>query len=92
MKRSTVTQTRQCARSPGCLRVTHFEPRGAYFEAKANLALGRLRPAERRLEATLARGGPGLGQVFSLLGHIYEIQARFDDARTLLLARLYWRG
>jgi hypothetical protein len=63
-----------------------FEPRGAYLEAKANLAHGRLRPAERRLEAALARGGLGLGQVFSLLGHIYEMQARFDDAKTLLRA------
>ncbi len=36
----------------------------------------------------MARGGPGLGLVFSLLGHIYEMQARFDDARTLLRARL----
>jgi tetratricopeptide (TPR) repeat protein len=65
-----------------------FDPLGAYLEAKANLSLGRLSPAERRLEAALARGGPGLNQVFSLLGHIYEIQVRFDDSRGLLLVRL----
>ena len=57
--------------SPGCRKATIRSP-GAIFEAKANLAHGRLLPAERRLEAALARGGAGLDQVYALLGHIYR--------------------
>ena len=39
-----------------------FDPLGAYLEAKANMSRGRLHDAERRLEQTLARGGPGRDQ------------------------------
>ncbi len=65
-----------------------FEPVGAYHEAKANLTQGKLGPAERRLERALARGGPGLDQVRDLLGHIYQIEVRFDDVKVLLRASL----
>jgi tetratricopeptide (TPR) repeat protein len=65
-----------------------FDPVGAYHEAKSNLTQGKLHPAERRLEQALARGGPGLNQVRDLLGHIYQIQVRFDDAKGLLGASL----
>jgi tetratricopeptide (TPR) repeat protein len=65
-----------------------FDAHGAYLEAKANLAHGRLRAAERRLERALARGGPDLGPVRDLLRHIYEIEVRFDDAKALLRASL----
>ncbi len=65
-----------------------FDPVGAYHEAKANLTQGKLHAAERRLEQALARGGPGLDQVRDLLGHIYQIEVRFDDAKVLLRASL----
>src|SRR4051812_21613846 len=38
-----------------------YDTNGAYLEARANLARGHLHAAERRLERTLARGGPDLG-------------------------------
>ena len=65
-----------------------FDPIGAYHEAKANLTQGKLHAAERRLEQALARGGPGLDQVRDLLGHIYQIEVRFDDVKALLRASL----
>jgi tetratricopeptide (TPR) repeat protein len=65
-----------------------FDAQGAYLEARANLAHGRLRAAERRLEWSLARGGPDLGPVRGLLRHIYEIEVRFDDAKDLVRAGL----
>ena len=65
-----------------------FEPIGAYHEAKSNLTQGRLHAAERRLEQVLAPGGPGLDQVRDLLGQIYQIEVRFDDAKVLLRASL----
>jgi hypothetical protein len=65
-----------------------FDAHGAYLEARANLAYGRLRAAERRLERALARDGPDLGPARALLRHIYEIEVRFDDAKALLRAGL----
>ena len=65
-----------------------FDPVGAYHEARANLARGRLHDAERRLEQVLARGGPGLDGVRGLLSHIYQMEVRFDDVKPLLRARL----
>ena len=68
---------------PGAAKGMHLTPSGAYHEAKANLTQGKLHAAERRLEQALARGGPGLDQVRDLLGHIYQIEVRFDDAKVL---------
>ncbi len=65
-----------------------FDAVGAYHEAKANLTHGRLHAAERRLEQTLARGGPGLDQVRDLLSEIYQIEVRFDDDKDLHRAGL----
>ena len=65
-----------------------FDPGGAYHEARANLTHGRLRAAEVRLEQVLASGGPGLDQIRGLLGHIYQMQVRFGDARALVRAGL----
>ena len=65
-----------------------FDANGACLEARANLAHGHLRAAERRLERMLARGGPDLGPTRTLLRHIYEIEVRFDDARALVRASL----
>jgi tetratricopeptide (TPR) repeat protein len=65
-----------------------FEPLGAYLEAKVNLSRGRLSAAERRLEQALAQGGAGRDQVRELLSHIYQIEVRFDDVRSLHLASL----
>ena len=65
-----------------------FEPLGAYLEAKLNLSRGRLHDAEHRLTRTLARGGPGDDRVLDLLRHLYEIEVRFDDVRTLHHAKL----
>jgi enediyne biosynthesis protein E4 len=65
-----------------------FDPVGAYHEAKSNLTQGKLHPAERRLEQALARGGSGLDRVRDLLGDIYQIQVRFDDATALVRASL----
>jgi hypothetical protein len=65
-----------------------FDSRGAVLEAEANLAQGRLRPAERRLEEFLARGGPNLDTVRARLGHIYRLEARAGDAKALLRASL----
>jgi len=65
-----------------------FDPVGAYHEAKAHLSQGRLRAAERRLEETLARGGPGLDRIRDLLSEIYQIEVRFDDAKLLLRASI----
>ena len=67
-----------------------FDPIGAYHEAKANLAHGRLHAAERRLEQALAQGGPVRDQIRELLRLIYEIEVRFDDVKSLLLLRA-WR-
>jgi hypothetical protein len=61
-----------------------FDPAGRYHEAKANLALGRVHAAERRLEQVVARGGQGLDGLRSLLSHIYQLELRFDDVRPLL--------
>ena len=68
--------------SPGCPRTIPLTLCG-YHEAKANLTHGRLHAAERRLEQTLARGGPGLDQVRDLLSEIYQIEVRFDDDKVL---------
>jgi hypothetical protein len=57
-----------------------FDPNGAYLEARANLQTGHLRAAERRLVEALARGGPGLNNLRSLLVRVYEIQVRYSDA------------
>src|SRR5438067_8567117 len=65
-----------------------FASAGAYLEAWANLDRGRLRPAEARLESALARGGPDRDRLVDLLVLVYEMQARFDDVRGLLRARL----
>ena len=65
-----------------------FDAVGAYLEAKSNLSQGRLHAAERRLEKTLARGGPALDQVRDLLNEIYQIEVRFDDDKSMLLASL----
>lgn len=65
-----------------------FEPLGAYLEAKANLAQGRLHDAERRLEQALTRHGPGRDQARDLLSEIYQIEVRFDDVKALDHARL----
>jgi hypothetical protein len=65
-----------------------YDAVGAYHEAKANLTEGRLGAAERRLEETLAQGGPGLDRVLELLQHILEMEARFEDVKPLLWARL----
>jgi tetratricopeptide (TPR) repeat protein len=65
-----------------------FDAQGAYLEARANLAHGRLRAAERRLEQALTRGGPDLEPARALLRHIYEIEVRFDDAKALLRTSL----
>jgi hypothetical protein len=61
---------------------------GAYHEANANLSQGRLHPAERRLQQVLARGGPDLDGVRGLLGHIEQMEVRFDDVKPLLRAHL----
>jgi enediyne biosynthesis protein E4 len=65
-----------------------FAPAGAYLEARANLECGRLRAAESRLETSLSRGGSDQDRLPPLLVRVYEMQARFDDVRDLLLARL----
>ena len=65
-----------------------FEPAGAYHEAKLNLSQGKLHAAERRLEQVLARGGPGLDRIRSLLSEIYQIEVRFDDVKVLLKASI----
>jgi tetratricopeptide (TPR) repeat protein len=65
-----------------------FDAQGACLEARANLAHGRLRAAEQRLEQALAGGGTDLGQVRALLRHIEEMEVRFDDARDLVRAAL----
>jgi tetratricopeptide (TPR) repeat protein len=65
-----------------------FDSAGTYLAARANLSEGRLHAAERRLEQALARGGPELDRLRDLLGHIYEIEARFDDVKPLIRARL----
>jgi tetratricopeptide (TPR) repeat protein len=65
-----------------------FDAVGAYHEAKANLAHGRLHPAERRLEQALAQGGSGRDRLRGLLGRIYELEVRFDDLRSLFRASL----
>ncbi len=65
-----------------------FDPVGAYHEAKANMAHGRLHAAERRLEQALNHGGPAREQVRTLLQQIYEIEVRFDDVRSLFRADL----
>jgi enediyne biosynthesis protein E4 len=61
-----------------------FDPDGAYLEAKANLAQGKLHAAERRLDQALTRGGPDLDRIRDLLSHIYQIEVRFDDVKVLL--------
>jgi tetratricopeptide (TPR) repeat protein len=61
---------------------------GAYHEAKANLTLGRLHEAERRLVQALARGGPGTERVRDLLSHVEQIEVRFDNVKSLLRASL----
>jgi enediyne biosynthesis protein E4 len=65
-----------------------FGPVGAYHEARANLAQGKLLAAEQRLEQVLARGGSGVDQIRDLLGQIYQIEVRSDDVSALLGAAL----
>jgi enediyne biosynthesis protein E4 len=65
-----------------------FEPIGAYHEAKANMARGRLHAAERRLAQVVGRGGPVRDQIRGLLRRIYELEVRFDDVKSLLRADL----
>ena len=57
-----------------------FDAQAAALEAEANLRRGRLRPAERRLEEGLRRGGAGLNDLRRLLSRVYEIQLRVADA------------
>ena len=61
-----------------------FDSVGAYLAAKAHMTRGELHEAERRLEQALSRGGSDLERARDLLGEIYEIEVRFDDARALL--------
>ena len=56
-----------------------FGPVGAYHEARANLAQGKLLAAEQRLEQVLARGGSGVDQIRDWLGQIYQIEVRSDE-------------
>jgi hypothetical protein len=65
-----------------------FDPIGAYHEAKANLAHGRLHAAERRLEQALVQGGPVRDQIREQLRRIYEIEVRFVDVKALFRAHL----
>ncbi len=65
-----------------------FTPEGAWAEARCLLDRGRIRRAEERLERSLRGGGADLEPVVSLLIHVYEIQARFDDVRQLLRRRV----
>ncbi|WP_148594431.1 CRTAC1 family protein [Aquisphaera giovannonii] len=65
-----------------------FDAVGAYHEAKANLARGRLHPAERRLEEALEQDGPAREKIRDLLRRVYELEARFGDVKALVRGRL----
>jgi tetratricopeptide (TPR) repeat protein len=65
-----------------------FASAGVYLEARSNLRRGRLRAAERRLEAALPRAGPDRDRLLPLLVRVYTTQARFDEVRELLRTRL----
>src|SRR5262249_20222509 len=65
-----------------------YDDHGAYLEAKANLAHGRLRAAERRLETAGSRGGHVWEKVRALLSEVYQLEMRFDDDMAMHRASL----
>ena len=65
-----------------------YDDRGAYLEARANMAHGRLRAAERRLEKSMARGGRVWEKVRSVLSDVYQLEVRFDDEKAMFIASL----